>query len=75
MSTSFWSDDPYALVQPESLASVFPADGMTLSEKLNALVRLSLYVAIVLKCFGVTWYIVLLPLFLLVVSPLMLLLL
>ena len=68
MSTSFWSDDPYALVQPESLASVFPADGMTLSEKLNALVRLSWYVAIVLKCFGVTWYIVLLPLFTMLVT-------
>ena len=67
-STPFWSDEPIVLVQPNQLASAFPVDGMALSEKLNALVRLSWYIAIVLKCFGVTWYIVLLPLFTMLVT-------
>lgn len=67
-TTPFWSDEPSVLVQPERLVRAFPVDGMTLSEKLNALVRLSWYIAIVLKCFGVTWYIVLLPLFTMLVT-------
>ena len=64
----FWSTDPSVLVDPSRLLDAFPMAGQSRNENLNALVRLSVYIAIVLKLVGVPWAVFLLPVVALVLT-------
>ena len=44
--SSFWLNDPFVLIRADSATSLFPAQGMTMDEKLNALTRLVLLMAL-----------------------------
>lgn len=57
----FWSDDPRVLVRPEYLLQVLPQPQQPRAANLNAIVRLLVYVALVLKLIGLTWWVFLLP--------------
>jgi hypothetical protein len=47
-SDKFWYDDGFVIIQRNRLTEFFPTRDQTLEERLNALVRLSLYCSIVL---------------------------
>lgn len=57
----FWLDEPQILLNKATI--FFPIEGMTNDEKLNAIVRLSIYVAIVLYFTRKTLNVFLIPLF------------
>jgi len=69
LKTPFWYDDPSVLVTPGSFFEIFPSRKYDMTRKLNALVRLSLYYAVIVYVYqkdrkylviplialGVTW--------------------
>lgn len=57
-----WFNDLTGFISPEHLASFFPVAGMSLAEQLNALLRFSIYFAIILFIIGRTSAVFFLPL-------------
>jgi hypothetical protein len=69
LKTPFWYDDPSVLIAPGSFFEIFPSRKYDMTRKLNALVRLSLYYAVIMYVYqkdrkylvlplivlGVTW--------------------
>jgi len=69
LKTPFWYDDPSVLITPGSFFEIFPSRKYDMTRKLNALVRLSLYYAVIMYVYqkdrkylviplialGVTW--------------------
>lgn len=51
MSDLFWYEDPMILINKNRLTEFFPHDEMTLYEKLNAIVRFSIYFALLVFVF------------------------
>lgn len=47
-NNTFWSKDPLVILDTKNLYEFFPTEKMTLNEKLNAIVRLSLYTSILM---------------------------
>lgn len=60
-TTQPWYVDPQVLI--DDYDAFFPTDAMTDTEKLNALVRLAIYVAIVLVLYTKQWYPLYIPFF------------
>ena len=51
VSDNFWYNHPSILLDPNRFIEFFPNPDLSLSEKLNALVRLSFYVSLLLMIF------------------------
>ena len=51
MSDQFWYEDPMILINKNRLSEFFPHDDMTLYEKLNSIVRFSIYFALLVFSF------------------------
>jgi hypothetical protein len=51
MSDPFWANDVSIVFSPERLHEFFPNEKMTRDEKLNSIVRLSLYLSIILSIY------------------------
>jgi hypothetical protein len=51
----FWFDDPEILVRYDRLSEFFPTLDQSLNEKLNSIVRLSLYISVVLGMYKADW--------------------
>ena len=51
VSDNFWYNQPSVLWDPNRFIEFFPNPNLSLSEKLNALVRLSFYVSLLLMIF------------------------
>ena len=47
----FWTDNPRVLVQMDKLTSIVPSNDLSLDERLNAIARLSMYVALALMIY------------------------
>ena len=62
----FWYTDPMVLCQRKRFTEFFPTPNLTLDEKLNALVRLSFYIAIVLLVFYGNYLYLYIPIFFLI---------
>jgi hypothetical protein len=71
LRTSFWYDDPGVLLRMNSVFEIFPSRKYHMTRKLNALVRLSVYYALIMYVYkkerkylvipliacGVTWFV------------------
>ena len=44
----FWSEDPNVLFRPEYLTEIFPSGDMSLSQKMNAITRMVVYITLLL---------------------------
>ena len=60
-TTQIWFKDGQELIRCPSITQIWPQSHMHCNEKLNAIVRLSVCIAIVLRMFGVSAYIFCLP--------------
>lgn len=60
--SSFWADDIAVLFRGEHLLHAWPTKDMSLDAKLNSVVRLSIYVAVVLLLFGKSYLVLYIPL-------------
>lgn len=59
---SFWTDDPLILIRGDQLLAFYPTEKMSYNAKLNSIVRLSVYVAVLLALFGASYLVFYLPL-------------
>lgn len=57
----FWSDDPRILFQRERLHEFLPYPTMSFAEKLNAVIRLTIYMALLLLLFRCSYLVLYLP--------------
>ena len=62
-SDNFWFNDPEILINKERLLEFFPNADMTLNEKLNSFIRLSVYISLFLFFYHKKTQIMLLPIF------------
>ena len=60
--SSFWAEDITVLFRGEHLLRIWPTKDMSSDAKLNSVVRLSIYVAIVLLLFGKSYLVLYVPL-------------
>lgn len=60
MPESFWAQDPLILIHPKYLHRFFPSDKLHTAARMNAVVRCSIYIAIILTIFRkeIVWLII-----------------